>query len=42
MLCWMLRCRTAAAIAAAFILFSLVTRTLSLAFVDLAGPVYSD
>jgi Family of unknown function (DUF6418) len=42
MLCWMLRCRTAAAIAAAFILFSLVTRTLSLVFVDLARPVYAD
>lgn len=39
---WMLHRRTAATIAAAFLLFSLVTRTLSLAYVDLAGPVYAD
>ncbi len=34
--------RTAAALAASFLLFSLVSRTLSLAYVDLAGPLYSD
>ncbi|MEI8265173.1 MAG: DUF6418 domain-containing protein [Betaproteobacteria bacterium] len=34
--------RTAAAIAATFLLFSLFTRTVSLVYVDLAGPVYAE
>jgi hypothetical protein len=33
---------SAAALAATFLLFSLATRTLSLTYVDLQGPVYSD
>lgn len=39
---FLIRHRTAAALAATFLLFSLVTRTLSLVYVDLAGPFYSD
>ncbi len=39
---YLIRHRTAAALAATFLLFSLVTRTLSLVYVDLAGPLYSD
>ncbi len=41
MLWWMARHRRAAALAGAFLLFSLVTRTLALVYLDLAGPVYS-
>jgi hypothetical protein len=41
-LAWMLRHRPAAAIAGVFLLFTLVTRTLSLVYVDLAGPLYAD
>jgi Family of unknown function (DUF6418) len=37
----LVRYRTAAALAATFLLFSLVTRTLSLVYVDLAGPFFS-
>lgn len=39
---WMLKARRWAVIAAVFILFSLLTRTIALIYVDLAGPVYSD
>ena len=38
---WTIRYRPAAAIVGFFIIFSLVTRTLALAYVDLAGPVYA-
>ena len=39
---WMVLHRPAAVLAAFFLLFSLVTRTLSLIYVDLAGPIYSE
>jgi hypothetical protein len=39
---WTALHRFPALLAAFFILFSLTTRTLSLAYLDLAGPVYSD
>jgi hypothetical protein len=39
---YLIRYRMAAALAAAFLLFSFVTRTLSLIYVDLAGPMYSE
>jgi hypothetical protein len=39
---WMVCHRRAAAIAGFFILFGLITRTLALVFVDLAGPIYAD
>lgn len=39
---WMAFNRRAAILAAAFLLFSLVTRTLSLIYVDLADPIYSE
>lgn len=38
---WMLRSRTAAAIGGVFLLFGLITRTLSVAYLDLAGPEFS-
>ena len=38
----LVRYRTAAALAATFLLFSFFTRTLSLAYVDIAGPLYSE
>ncbi|MEO5883660.1 MAG: DUF6418 domain-containing protein [Caldimonas sp.] len=38
---WLIRSRTAAALAGFFVLFSLATRTLSLSYIDLAGPVYA-
>lgn len=41
-LCWMALYRRAAIMAAVFLLFSLATRTLSLTYVDLAGPLYSE
>lgn len=41
-LAWLARKRPAAAIAGAFLLFTFATRTLSLIYVDLAGPVYAD
>lgn len=41
LLFWLIRFRRAAAVAGFFILFSLVTRTLALAYVDLAGPIYA-
>ncbi len=39
---WMLKARRTAAIAAVFLLFSLITRTAALIYVDLGGPMYSD
>ncbi len=39
---WMLKSRLAAAIAATFILFGLVTRTASLIYLDLFGPTFSE
>lgn len=39
---YLIKHRMAAVLAAAFLLFSLVTRTLSLIYVDLAGPLYSE
>jgi hypothetical protein len=41
-LSWLIARRTAAALAATFLLFTLTTRTISLVYVDLAGPVYSE
>lgn len=41
-LAWMTCHRTAAVVAAIFLLFSLITRMLSLAFVDLGEPIYSE
>lgn len=41
MLWWLVSRRPAAAVAGAFLLFSLVTRTIALIYLDLAGPVYS-
>ena len=38
---WLIRQRKAAAIAAVFLLFSLITRTLALVYVDLGEPVYA-
>jgi hypothetical protein len=38
---WLIRERKAAAIAATFLLFSLVTRTLALVYVDLGDPIYA-
>jgi hypothetical protein len=40
-LLWLFRRRRAAAVAGFFILFSLITRTLALIYVDLAGPIYA-
>lgn len=41
-LSWMALYRRAAVFASVFLLFSLATRTLSLTYVDLAGPLYSE
>jgi hypothetical protein len=38
---WLVKRRSAGALAAFFLLFSLITRTLALVYVDLAGPVYA-
>ena len=40
-LLWLVRRRRAAAVAGFFVLFSLITRTLALVYVDLAGPIYA-
>lgn len=41
-LSWMALYRRAASLASLFLLFSLASRTLSLTYVDLAGPLYSE
>ena len=38
----LIRKRTAAALAATFLLFSLISRSVSLVYVDLAGPIYAE
>lgn len=40
-LAWLATRRTAAAVAAFFLLFSLITRTLALVYVDLGNPIYA-
>ena len=39
---WMLRSRRGAAIAATFVLFGLITRTVSVVYLDLFGPTFSE
>lgn len=39
---WMLRARSSATIAGAFLLFGLITRTLSVVYLDLFGPTFSE